>query len=82
MEPSTFKPSLSRKQELMCSSVSHPVVEIFAVREEKRNKRHGCGAGTAAPRERIKMQVFQCCVGEMVLSIFISKPFYVQAENG
>lgn len=54
-------------------SVSHPVVETFAARK----KRQPCGAAPAAlppPPERIKMQVFQCCLGEMVLSIFISKP--------
>lgn len=83
MEPSTSKPSSSRKQELMCS-VSHPVVEIFAARKKSAAKGgNGCGAAAAAALpERIKMQVFQCCVGEMVLSIFISKPFLCSSRKG
>lgn len=67
----------------MCS-VSHPVVETFAARKE-RGSRAGAASASASssaaaaaalpPPERIKMQVFQCCLGEMVLSIFISQAF-------
>lgn len=31
--------------------------------------------------EKMKMQVFQCCAGETVLSLFTKSPFYTCAEK-
>lgn len=65
-EPGTYKPSSGRKRELT-RSVSHPVAEILLLGSELVFFK----TPTAAAFAKMSMQVFQCCVREMVLAIFL-----------